>query len=79
MIIDVYSDEKSTGGLTDQVQLQVFTPSGDLYTTAAWSEQGDAGTWFWPPRVAERPLKLEKSDDPKDKDLSSQADATTAP
>ena len=77
MIIDVYTDDHRVG--QDRVQLQVFTPSGDLYVDAAWSEQGDVETWFWPPRVAERPVKLEKPDDPQDADHSSQADPVAAP
>ncbi len=60
MILEILGDE-SAG---DRVRLQVFTPLGDRYLDAKWSEQGDEGTWFWPPRVKNRAMKVE-TDDPK--------------
>lgn len=66
MIIDVYADDHRKD--EDRVQLQVFTPSGDIYLDAKWSEQGDEGTWFWPPRVADREETTDETDQFPDSD-----------
>ncbi len=66
MIIDVYVDEMRK--IKDRVQLKVVTPSGDLYLDASWSEQGDAGTWFWPPRVENRKEEIDDPDEDEDEE-----------
>lgn len=60
MIVDILGGEDKN----DRVQLQVFTPSGDQYVSAEWSEQGGKGTWFWPPKVELRPARLDLPDEP---------------
>ena len=46
----------------DRVQLQVFTPIGDVYLDAIWSEDGAKGSWFRLPEVDHRPIKIDKSE-----------------
>lgn len=62
LIIDIRPGGEEAG---DPVQLQVFTPNGDRYVDAKWSEQGDEGTWFWPPKVGLRPEKIDEPTESK--------------
>lgn len=63
MVIDILPGGE---GRKDPVQLQVFSPIGDQYVVSTWSPLGSVGTWFWPPKVAERELETTDDSEPRD-------------